>query len=225
MSLKNNWKNVSQAKKAISIIVKSLPIGAIIKNPIIKELVTHHPTKQINLDNVEWFKMKLRAPYNTPALYYKYKNSRNEDDISWNLCIKNLFGKYNRDEEYDKKVKQAFRNDGHIGTKSQYFINNTTYENNSRMGICNHCHVKTKNINTDHYNLSYKEIFDNFIQLNSLTLREIDIYENDNNEIRLKDEQLALKWLNYHDSRAKYRMLCGPCNSHFGAYGYKNQQL
>tara|TARA_R110000787_G_scaffold133269_2_gene245559 strand:- start:4941 stop:5618 length:678 start_codon:yes stop_codon:yes gene_type:complete len=225
MSLKNNWKNETQAKKDIGNIKKRLKIGAIVEESIIKELVRYHPTKQINLDKVEWFKMKLRAPYNTPALYYKYKNSRNVDDISLNLCIKNLFGKYNRDEEYDNDVKNAFRNDVHKGTKSQYFINNTTYENNSRMGICNHCHVKTKNINTDHYNLSYKEIFDNFIQLNSLTLREIDIYENDNNEIRLKDEQLALKWLNYHDSRAKYRMLCGPCNSHFGAYGYKNQQL
>ena len=225
MSIINMWKNMSQAKKDIGNIVKSLPIGEIVKNPIIKELVTHHPTKQINLDNVEWFKMKIRAPYNTPALFYKYKNSRNEDDISWNLCIRNLFGKYNRDEEYDKDVKNAFRNDGHIGTKKQYFINNTRVENNIFMGICNHCHVKTENITTDHYNVSYKEIFDNFIQLNSLNLRKIDIFENDNNEIRLKDEQLAFKWLNYHDSRAKYRMLCGPCNSHFGAYGYKNQQL
>ena len=92
MSIINMWKNMSQAKKDIGNIVKSLPIGEIVKNPIIKELVTHHPTKQINLDNVEWFKMKIRAPYNTPALFYKYKNSRNEDDISWNLCIRNLFG-------------------------------------------------------------------------------------------------------------------------------------
>ena len=48
---------------------------------------------------------------------------------------------------------------------------------------------------------------------------DIDIFEN-GNLIRIKDENLASRWLNYHDSRAQYRMLCRPCNSHFGSYGY-----
>ena len=90
------------------------------------------------------------------------------------------------------------------------------------MGKCNNCGKKTKNITTDHYKLSYKEIFDNFIQINNINLRNIEIFENELNGKRIKDKILASKWLNYHDNNAKYRLLCNSCNSHFGSYGYSN---
>ena len=54
-----------------------------------------------------------------------------------------------------------------------------------------------------------------FHELNSV-LSRIDLYD----EIRIKDENLASKWLNYHDNKAQYRLLCSSCNSHFGSYGY-----
>lgn len=81
------------------------------------------------------------------------------------------------------------------------------------MGICNNCNKETENITTDHYNLSYKEIFDNFINISNINLRNIDIFENDDNEIRIKDKNLASKCLNNHDNNAHYRLLCS-------SYGY-----
>ena len=220
MSLKEKCSNMTQANRYIGNIIITINNEEIIEDRIIKELVKYHPTKRIDVNKVEWFKIKSRPPFNKPALFYKYKNSRNEDDISWRLCIRNLYGKYNRDEEYEKDVKTAFRNESHIGTKKQYFINNTTIKNNIFMGICNNCNKKTENITTDHYKLSYKEIFDNFININNINLSNIDIFENEDNEIRIKDEHLASKWLNYHDNNAQYRLLCSSCNSHFGSYGY-----
>tara|TARA_Y100001970_G_C14191391_1_gene835594 strand:- start:195 stop:857 length:663 start_codon:yes stop_codon:yes gene_type:complete len=220
MTLKELWSSMTQANRGVSNIIRTANIGEIIEDRIIKELVKHHPTKRIDVNKVEWFKVELRPPFNTPALFYKYKNSRIKDDISWKLCIRNLYGKYNRDKEYEKDVKAAFRNESHIGTKKQYFINNTTIKNNIFMGICNNCNKKTEKITTDHYKLSYKEIFDNFININNINLSNIDIFENEDNEIRIKDENLASKWLNYHDNKAQYRLLCSSCNSHFGSYGY-----
>ena len=220
MSLKKRCSNMTQANKYIGSIIKTIINEEIIENILIKELVKYHPTKRIDISKVEWFKIKSRPPYNKPALFYKYKNSRKEDDISWRLCIRNLYGNYNRDQEYENDVKTAFRNESHIGTKTQYFINNTTIKNNIFMGICNNCNNKTENITTDHYKLSYKEIFDNFIYINNINLCDIDIFENENNEIRIKDENLASNWLDYHDNKAQYRMLCSSCNSHFGSYGY-----
>ena len=85
-----------------NILSKYLP-NQIIENIIIKELVKYHPTKKINVDKVEWFKIKIRPPYNKPALFFKYKNNEKEDDISWHLCIKNLYGKY----KYKKEHKQT----------------------------------------------------------------------------------------------------------------------
>jgi len=212
---------MTQANIYISDIIKKLAIEENIEDRIIIELVKYHPTKQISVDKVEWFKIKIRAPFNKPALYYKYKNSIIEDDISWKLCIRNLYGKYNRDKEFLKAVLTSFRNESHIGTKQQYFINNTTINNNSFIGECEHCKEIREDITTDHYPLVYKEIFDNFIEMNNINLRNIDIYENENNEIRIKDGKIASKWLNYHDNKAQYRLLCSSCNSHFGSYGYK----
>jgi len=52
-------------------------------------------------------------------------------------------------------------------------------------------------------------------------LCNIDIFENERNEIRIKDEKLASKWLSHHDNISQYRLLCKSCNSHFGSYGYQ----
>jgi len=222
MSLKELCANMTRANKYVSNIIKQKNNEEIIKDEIIKELVKYHPTKIIDVNKGQ-LKMKIRPPFNKPALYYTYKNNEEiiEYDISWKLCIRNYYGKYNRDKEYENDVKTAFRNESHIGTKKLYFINKTTIENNSFMGICNNCNQKTKNITTDHYKLPYKKIFDNFINTNNIKLRDVDIFENENNEIRIKDENIASKWLKYHDNRAKYRLLCSSCNSHFGSYGYK----
>jgi hypothetical protein len=220
MNLKKKCSNMTQANRYIGNIIKNIRNEEIIEDIIIKELVKYHPTKNIDLNKIEWLKIKSRPPFNKPALYYKYKDSIFEDDISWKLCIRNLYGKYNNNEEYINNVKKAFRNESHIGTKKKYFINNITIENNIFFGKCNNCNIKTENITTDHYKLSYKEIFNNFIKINKINLCSIEIYENEHNEIRLKDHLLASKWLKYHDNKAIYRLLCRSCNSHFGSYGY-----
>jgi len=220
MSLQERCSTMTQAIKYISDIIKKLPIEENIQDKHIIELVKYHPTKQININNVIWFKMKLRPPFNKPALHYKYKNSDIIDDISWKLCIKNLYKKYNRDKEYENDVKSAFRNESHIGTKKNYFITNTTINNNIFIGKCQNCNVITENITTDHYPIVYKEIFNDFIKINNINLSNIDIFENDQNEIRLNDRILASKWLKFHDNKAQYRLLCNSCNSYFGSYGY-----
>ena len=212
---------MTEANKFIGNIMKLKKNEEIVEDKIIIDLIKYHPTKTIDIINLEWLKMKIRSPFNKLSLFYKYKNSDVEDDISWKLCIRNLYGKYNHDKENLNNIKSAFRNESHLGTKKQYLIDNSTLCNNVFMGICNNCNVYTKNITTDHYKIPYKKILDNFIQLNNIDLHNIDIYENEDNTIKIKDNNLASKWLKYHDSKAVYRFLCGSCNSHFGSYGYK----
>ena len=218
--LKRKCSNMTQANRFVSNIIKSFDEGCSIEDKLIKDLVKYHPTKQIDANNVEWFKMKIRKPFNNLSLFYKYKNNKKEDDISWKLCIRNLYGKYSRDYEYIKDVNAAFRNESHMGTKKQYFIDNTNIINDIFMGKCKNCNIKTKNITTDHYPLPFKKIFNFFITNNKINLYNVDIFENEKNEIRLKDKKLASKWLKYHDNVAKYRLLCKSCNSHFGSYGF-----
>jgi hypothetical protein len=217
--LKTKCSNITQANKYIREIINNKKKEELIEDLVIKDLMKYHPTKKIDIDKVEWLKMKIRPPYNKLALYYKYKNSEIEDDISWILCIRNLYGRYSRDEQYKREVLNAFRTVSNMGTKKEFFINNTK-KYKKLMGICSNCYDLTEKITTDHYELTFGEILDNFIEKYNINLYNVDIYENENNEIRLKDENLAKKWLKYHDNRAKYRLLCISCNCHFGSYGY-----
>ena len=89
------------------------------------------------------------------------------------------------------------------------------------MGICEKCNTKTTRITTDHYPAPYKKIFDDFIKNKNIKLCDIGVFENENNEIRIKDRELASEWLFHHDNNSKYRLLCGSCNSSGGSYGYK----
>jgi len=220
-SLKKKCKNMTNANKFISKILNNYKEDDEISDEYIIELITHHPTKQLNIYNIEWLRMKIRPPYNKLALFYKDKNTSNIDDISWKLCVRNLYGKYNKSKERLNDIKLAFRNESHIGTKKNYFINNTKNKNDKFIGICKNCNIKTNDITIDHYPIPYKKIFNDFLCENKIkVLYNIEVFENSNLEIRLKDKKLAYNWLEYHDSNSNYRLLCKSCNSHFGSYDY-----
>lgn len=219
--LKTKLKNVTNAKTYISNILQKYKDNDIVNDDDVIELLSYHPTKHINKNNIDYLIMKIRKPYNKLALFYKYKHNDIIDDISYILCIKNLFGKYSRDKQYEEDVMTAFRNESHIGTKKQYFIDNTEIVNDTFIGICSNCNIKTKDITTDHYVIPYKQIFETFIKDKNICLSEVDIFENEQNEIRIRGESLATEWRLYHDNNAQYRLLCKSCNSHFGSYGFK----
>lgn len=103
----------------------------------------------------------------------------------------------------------------------KYFINNTRLENNSFHGECSNCKIITKDITTDHYPIPYKKILDDYIKEKNITLSNVEIFENEQNEMRIKNKNIAEEWSTYHDNKASYRLLCKSCNSHFGSYGYK----
>ena len=112
----------------------------------------------------------------------------------------------------------AFRNESHVGSKKQFFIHNTIIIDDLFYGICENCKIETSNISTDHFPIPYKQLFSNFIKEENIILSNIEIYENDVNEIRIKNEELANKFRIFHDEHASYRLLCKSCNSHFGSY-------
>jgi hypothetical protein len=220
-SIKNKCNNITKANKYISELLSLYNEGDLIDNPIIMELIKYHPTKNIDFLNIDWIKLKKRKPFNTLSIFYKYKNSETDDDISWKQCIRNLYGKYCSITEKIKNINTAFRNESHIGTKKQFFIDNTRVINGKFIGSCKHCNSMTDTITTDHYPIPYAKIFDCFKNEYNINIDNINFIENDNLEIRLKDEELAKTWLIYHDNIAKYRLLCNSCNSHFGSYGFK----
>lgn len=219
-TIAKKYKNMTTCNKQIGAKLRKYKENEPVNDTEILILLTCHPTKNINIDNIEYLVMRRRHPYNTLSLYYKYKTTNKVDDISWKLCIRNLYGKYKRDSEYTYDVNTAFRNECHYGTKKEFFLKNTKLINNEYIGKCERCNETTIEITTDHYPVPYKKILQDFKMKHSLNLTDLDIYENDQNEIRLKDEQIASTWKTYHDTHSTYRLLCKRCNSTCGSYGY-----
>lgn len=218
--LKTKLINITNAKKYITSILQEYKENDIVHNSDVIELLSYHPTKHINKDNIDYLIMKSRKPYNKLALFYKYKNGSIEDDVSYILCIKNLFGKYSKDDQYKEDVMGAFRNESHSGSKKKYFIDNTEIKNGVHIGKCNNCSIITTDITTDHFMVPYKQIFQGFMKQENIVLTEVEIFENELNELCICDEKLAQTWRFYHDNHAKYRLLCKSCNSRFGSYGF-----
>ena len=87
-------KNVN-GKKHITGIISKLSDNDRVDNIEVLELLQYHPTKHIDIENIDYLFVKIRPPHNKLALFYKYKNSETVDDISYILCIKALISKYN----------------------------------------------------------------------------------------------------------------------------------
>jgi len=190
-NLKIKLKNITNGRKIITQKINSYEEYAIVNDQDILELLQYHPTKQINISNIDYLQIKLHPTWKGKTLSYKYKDNNKIDDIAYVQCIYNLFGKYNRAEQYEKDIMNALRNESHSGTKRQFFINNTTIIDGKFVGCCANCNIKTNNITTDHYPITYQEIIDNFISINGLVLLNQDIYETNNCELKLKNIELA----------------------------------
>jgi len=209
--LKEKFKTLKSANEYFNILINSYKKDEEIKNNDIIQLLQYYPNKNININNIEWIKNKIRKPFNNLSLYYKCYNEE-EENISWKICIRNMLGKYEIDKEKIQDIKIAFRFESHYGTKKDYFnINNNK--------ICSNCNIN-KNIAVDHYPIPYIKIFNDFIKDNNIDINNIEIFKNDNNELRLKNRNIANDFLNYHDNIASYRYLCNKCNSSFGNYGF-----
>lgn len=206
---KQKYKNITNAKKYFSNLLKQYDENINFNNNELLELLEYHPTKDIKKENIEYL-VRVKGLYNKLILNYKYKN-KDLETISYQECLKVLYNKYNKEDNIIYDINQAFRNISDRGTKKDFKLNNNN--------ICTNCNIKTDKLETDHYPIPYKKILDDFIKDNNINLPKLK-YKRINNIYYLDDKTLSNKFLNYHDKIAKYRLLCKSCNCHFGSYGY-----
>jgi len=181
------------------------------------DLLRFHPTKNIDVDRIEYLSVNLRKPYNKKALFYKYKNEKFMNDVSYVMCVKNLFEKFNYDKhKYKSDIKDALRTEVHFGMKKKFYLDNTIYDR----GVCDICKRDTSNIEVDHCTKPYVRILDEFLKKENIDILSIDVFQERDNTWLLQDRMLAKRWVKFHDEEAKFRMLCRWCNSRMGSSGY-----
>lgn len=113
--LKYKLKNITNGKAYVANILKNYKEDELIYDDELFELICHHPTKKLNVDEVEYLVLRKRKPFNKLALFFKINGE--EDDISYILCLRNLFNKYDVDKIEKENIIRAFRFEISSGTR------------------------------------------------------------------------------------------------------------
>ncbi len=69
-------RNVTNGTKYITNLLKKYKNDDLVKDKEIYELAKYHPTKTINIGNIEYFTMKIRPPYNKLGVALQIQNRR-----------------------------------------------------------------------------------------------------------------------------------------------------
>jgi len=106
-NLKSTLRNIKYAKKLIRNILKTKQIDEKFNNNLIEEILSYHPNKQKNTNNIEYLVIRTTSQYKR-CLYIKTKNDK-EVDISYGICLDNIFGTYSYDKQKYFTIVKAFK--------------------------------------------------------------------------------------------------------------------
>ena len=221
--IKQKFKNITNGTKYITTIINNQPIDIPFRDEEIELLLKQHP-HQCKVTDIEYIIIRIRPPYNTKSLYIKNRSDNNEEDVSYKYCLRALYGKYSKEINNRDRIIRAFRDSISNSKKRKFFFENEsrTDEDGNCVGLCSNCN-KTSKIHIDHYNRSFQQILDDFLQERQIEFSALKVYEEDN-LYYLNDADLMRDWIKFHDEIVEYRILCPPCNISLGSYGYKKNK-
>lgn len=152
-----------------------------------------------------------------------------EATISYDACIKNLFGKFNLESDLEKRISLAFRSASDSSTKRDTFFKSNTYKNsdNEWCTVCTQCYKESTQPHVDHNDpWPFSSILEAFLKSEGIVLTSVATKKNDTLPPRdeLADDELSGRWITFHDEHVIYRMLCGPCNGSNGCYGRRKSR-
>lgn len=216
------YKNMTDAKKRIRSIINKVGVNKEFMNDELINVLLHHPDKRVRRrEDVEYLVVKYHPKWTSSRCLCIKIKGREEDDISYVNCIRNIFGKFKKQEKDLKKVQEAFRQEIEGTSRREYFhskLDEVEKIGLSWHGICEQC--KTKGVITsDHKTYPFKMILRDFLNQEQIKEEHVQVHYVDGWS-RIKDKEFASKWIKFHDDKAEWQLLCRSCNSHNGSYGY-----
>lgn len=167
-------------------------------------LIKNHPKCDEKVGNgINFFYIQ---PNPLVKKYYQTMIKRldgSEIDFSWVYCCK--FKERTVTEDLVKSMRTAIKDDVIL------------YKQNQDKLVCAFCKTEDEiyeNYHVDHHNPSFKTIKDDF--LNSTTkqvpLTFGDCIKYKLTEFKIDDEDFKNDWVNYHNNKCNYQILCRNCN-------------
>lgn len=217
-SLQTYLKNMTNGTKMISQHVGNQPINVTFDDGMLACLMTFHPMYEgKKLDKLKCFEVRKPPPYYCNTLYF-YTTDNECDDVSYKMCIQNLFGKFDNAKMIRQEVLMAFRNAIFTDSNEKYRV----YKENVTKPICGNCNEACTAFHIDHYGKPFSQLLDEFLEFFKLKLSDVEVLRLASQIFEIQDELLKNNWVLYHDKYATLRVLCKRCNLSFGAYGYKS---
>lgn len=209
MNLTELFETYNNGRKMITAKIKSYPMYSEFNDELLETLLRFHPTK--NITDIEYLIIKPHEIFRSRTLYFKKPNSP-EDNVSYKLCIQNVFGQYNSVSNHKANKVSSFRN-AISNTKRHIF------QSNLKSKCCEQCGEYTDKPHIDHYKISFKQILEQFLHQSDLKIETIDTYY-EKSQHHIADKSLKEEFIDYHDELVTYKLLCADCNISNGTYGY-----
>ena len=166
-------------------------------NYLTKEILPKRPDKWLPIkDIIVDLKIQLNGWGTAYELICLLKDGQ-EKDISWRKCFmtKTVIQKHDHDRAFRHAILPEI---------FEFRINNTQ--------VCNYCKAD-KDIQVDHI-VPMKELISKFY--NKTGIKKVTSFAKDpktnQSMFKLQDSAIKSKWIKFHNSAAKLRILCGTCN-------------
>ena len=209
MNLTELFGTFNNGRKMITAKVKSYAMHTKFNDDLLETLLRFHPTK--NITDIEYLIIKPHEIFRSRTLYFKTHNCP-EDNVSYKLCIQNVFGQYNSVSNHKANKVSCFRN-AISNTKRQIF------QSNLKSKCCEQCGKYTEKPHIDHYKISFKQILEQFLYHSNLKIENIETYYH-RSQHHIANKLLKEEFIEYHDELVTYKLLCADCNIGNGTYGY-----
>ena len=209
MNLKEQFETFNNGRKMITARLKNYNMYTRFNDELLENLLTHHPTKKIS--NIEYLIIKPHEIYRNRTLYFKQSN-QDEDNVSYKLCIQNIFGQYSTEKNTKANKISSFRNSISNTKRAEFY-------SNLKSKCCEECGKHHDHPHIDHYKIPFKYILEQFLDQSNLQIQNIKTYYQ-NSQHHIEDKKIKHDFIDYHDSIVIYKLLCPECNIRNGTYGY-----
>jgi hypothetical protein len=211
-TIRTDLKNVSTGKRIVKGWLDEYELDTPFNDDRVFALLSYHPKGKA--EHIEYCVMR-NSSYNQRTLYFKNVDNT-EDSISYVACVENLFGKYKHENTVKNDHIKAFRNATYDDYHREFKRANTS----DGVGACASCHRPCGNntglaLHVDHVDTCFNILLQAFLENKRVPLESVEISKS-GMEPHLADDIFKTEWQEWHNSRVKYRILCGPCNMSFG---------
>lgn len=203
-------KSMASATRRVRSILSQQRLRVPFQDEEMEALMKFHPRRLRKFDH---FMMDRSLPYHRICLFVMKDGVGTQ--CSWQKCIRNMYGRYNRERIKRQHVIHAFRCEISDSPKMRAA--------KAKYGVkpCAACSKVTK-LHIDHHSKPFSQILDEFLESSDVGMGDVQL-EYKTRPFRILCRKLARRWIDWHDEQAVLVGLCRSCNSAKGSSGYKHR--